>query len=315
MSAPILSIVSAVYDKARHLPVLLDNLRGQADFGGEVEFVFADDASTDGSADLLEAEARTDPRIRLLRNAENRGPAIRLNQAAAAARGRWLLPVDADDRLSANAVAVFLKVAQEREVDLVFARSKRGAEPRDLPAAPRVTLTDDPMLLAAKRRIVRMGYLALAEIWREAGGADEGIFIQDQSLPLRLGSVARRAAYIEHTAYWLSTRDDTSLSRNTAQQHHDRFILMSRMLDLDLPGATRQAIERQRVSAWWKMNRYGTNGRADALVAYLGNRMFRRGLSLHQRARAEADFAALEGVRRIPDQMEEPDRVASRAHS
>ena len=146
-----------------------------------------------------------------------------------------------------------------------------------------------------------MGYLVRATIWREAGGADEGIFIQDQSLPLRLGAVARRAAYIEHTAYWLSARDDASLSKNTAQQHHDRFILMSRMLDLDLPDATRDAIERQRVSAWWKMHRYGTNGRADALLAYLGNRGFRQGLSPRQLARAEADFAALEGVRRIAD--------------
>jgi glycosyltransferase involved in cell wall biosynthesis len=111
MSEPMLSVISAVYNKARYLPALLQNLREQTGMAGAVEYVFADDVSTDGSADLLEAEAARDPRIRVIRNAENAGPSIRFNQAAEAARGSWLLPVDPDDRLSRNAAAVFLKVA------------------------------------------------------------------------------------------------------------------------------------------------------------------------------------------------------------
>ena len=298
MSAPVLSVISAVYDKVGYLPALLANLRAQADVGGDVEFVFADDASTDGSADWLDAEAQRDPRIRLIRNTENVGPAIRFNQAAAAARGAWLLPVDADDRLSGNAAAMFLDIAGERNADLVFARSKRGAEPQDIPVNPSVAISDDPLLLAATRKIVRMGYLVRAQTWRQAGGADERVFIQDQSLPLRLGAAAGRAAFVDHVAYWLSAQESTNLSTNTAQQHHDRFLSMAHMLDHEIGDAERRAIERQMISAWWKMIRDSGGGCRAAGLAYIANRVAKRGLSSRQMTRARAAFAALQNVRR-----------------
>lgn len=303
MTAPVLSVISAVYNKVDHLPGMLDSLRKQTDFGGEMEFVFADDASIDGSVEWLEREAARDTRIRVLRNERNAGPAIRFNQAAAAARGAWFLPVDPDDGLSVNAMAVFLRVAHRHQADLVFARSQRGGEPRDLPADPRVVVSTDPLLLAATRKIVRMGYLVAATTWRAAGGADERVFIQDQSLPLRLGAAAQRVAYLEHVAYWLSPQDETSLSRHTAQQHHDRFFSMAHMLERDLPDPARRAIERQMISAWWKMHRDSGGGLLDALPAYLGSRMLGRGLSAPNRMRAQDAFSSLPGIRRP-----EPDR-------
>jgi len=298
MTAPVLSVITAVYDKARYLPALLQNLREQADFGGNVEFVFADDSSTDGSADWLEAEAARDSRIRVIRNTGNLGPAIRFNQAAAMALGEWLLPVDADDRLSGNAASVFLWVARDRDADLVFARSVRGAEPEDIPVEPTVTVSDTPLLAIATRKIVRMGYLARAETWREAGGADERVFIQDQSLPLRLGAIAQRAAFIEHVAYWLSVQDGNSLSINTVQQHHDRFLTMAHMLDRDLAVSERRVIEAQMISAWWKLHRDIGGGYGGALPAYLLNRITGRALSPGQREQARMTFAALPNVRR-----------------
>jgi len=167
-----------------------------------------------------------------------------------------------------------------------------------LPADLRMTISEQPLLFTATRKIVRMGYLVRAQIWRAAGGADEQVFIQDQSLPLRLAAAARRAVYLEHTAYWLSAREEASLSKNTMQQHHDRFVSMAHMLDRDLAPLTRHAIERQMVSAWWKIHRDAGGGRFDALPAYLSNRVLGRGLSDRQLARARVAFAALPGVRR-----------------
>jgi len=298
MTAPVFSVISAVYDKVRYLPALLQNLREQTGVGDAVEFIFADDASTDGSAEWLKAEAARDPRIRVIGNTRNLGPAIRFNQAAAAARGEWLLPIDADDRLSGNAVAVFLKLARERNADLVFARSARGSDPRDIPPNPTVIVSDDPLLFVATRKIVRMGYLTRMETWRDAGGADERVFIQDQSLPLRLGAVARHAVFIDHIAYWLSAQESTNLSINTLQQHHDRFLSMAHMLDRDLPCPVRGVIEGQMISAWWKMHRDTGGGYLSAMPAYLANRITGRRLSLRQMARARTAFATLPNVRR-----------------
>lgn len=294
-----LSYISAVYNKAQYLPQLLQNLRDQTGIAEDVEFVFADDASTDASVTILDDAAKSDPRIRVLHNQENRGPAIRFNQAAQAAQGEWLLPVDPDDRLSPNAAASFLRVAADTGADLVFARNKRGKEPQPLPNDLQISVSDTPLLMAATRKIVRMGYLARTETWHAARGADEKVFIQDQSLPLRLGHEARIAAYIDDVAYWLSTADSQNLSQNKMQQHHDRYATMAHMLARpDIPDDARRAIEGQMISACVKARRSGAKGFSFAWPAYLLNRALGRSMSPAQQTRARMAFDALPNIRR-----------------
>lgn len=60
------------------------------------EIVFIDDGSRDGSAELLDAMALEDPRIRVLRFRSNRGKAEALNLAFAEARGDVIVTMDAD---------------------------------------------------------------------------------------------------------------------------------------------------------------------------------------------------------------------------
>ncbi|HJZ59600.1 MAG TPA: glycosyltransferase, partial [Gemmataceae bacterium] len=72
------------------------------------EVVVVDNGSSDGAADMVEAEF---PQVMLIRNRENRGFSTANNQAAAAARGRYLFFLNNDTVVPANTLRQFLEFA------------------------------------------------------------------------------------------------------------------------------------------------------------------------------------------------------------
>jgi glycosyltransferase involved in cell wall biosynthesis len=91
---PAVSVLLPVRDARRTLPACLRSLRGQTLRDHEV--IAVDDGSADGSGELLEAFARRDPRLRVVRTPP-RGLVAALNAALAHARGSLLARMDADD--------------------------------------------------------------------------------------------------------------------------------------------------------------------------------------------------------------------------
>jgi teichuronic acid biosynthesis glycosyltransferase TuaG len=92
---PSVSIVTPVYNAARWLPETLASVQAQT--FTDWEHLLVDDCSTDNSAPIIEAAARQDPRVRLLRTPYNMGPSRARNLALDAARGRFVALLDADD--------------------------------------------------------------------------------------------------------------------------------------------------------------------------------------------------------------------------
>lgn len=87
------------------------------------EILVLDDQSEDQTAEIVLALRRRYPQVRLLRGEPLppnwHGKAYACAQLAAAARGEWLLFVDADAVLAPGCVSVALRQAQERKADLL----------------------------------------------------------------------------------------------------------------------------------------------------------------------------------------------------
>lgn len=90
---PLLSFIVLSYNYERYIGRTLESILAQTvqDF----EIVVVDDCSRDKSIEVIRSYG--DPRIRLLVNEHNIGGAASYNRAVEAARGEWLVNLDADD--------------------------------------------------------------------------------------------------------------------------------------------------------------------------------------------------------------------------
>jgi glycosyltransferase involved in cell wall biosynthesis len=94
---PELSVVIPVYNEEPNLPHLWPELRDVLEslrVGYEV--IFVDDGSQDNSAELIRGFRETDPRVRLVRLKVNAGETAATAAGFEAARGRWIVTMDAD---------------------------------------------------------------------------------------------------------------------------------------------------------------------------------------------------------------------------
>jgi dolichol-phosphate mannosyltransferase len=94
---PDLSVVIPVYNEEENLPWLWAELRPVLEgLGLAFEAVFVDDGSQDRSAEIIRAFRDDDPRVRLVRLKTNAGETAATDAGFAAARGRWVVTMDAD---------------------------------------------------------------------------------------------------------------------------------------------------------------------------------------------------------------------------
>lgn len=262
-AAPDVSFILPVYNKAAALPYFFASLLAQqGQFSGEV--IFIDDASTDSSRSVLDGFAAKHDFVRVIANDTNAGPAIRLNQGAAQAQGKYLALFDCDELLAPDAVTVMLDLARDHDADMVHGKGRKTDVPIEQARAGMigsnidVKTFDDVLGRILGRGMVRMTWLVERILFEQAGGCDPDVFIQDESLPLRLSLRARRVIDADMV---VTTIPDAGnhLSANKMQQHHDRFLTYANFLRAhpEIAPDKRRKIFGKCISAARKAKRYG----------------------------------------------------------
>ncbi|MCF0219244.1 MAG: glycosyltransferase family 2 protein [Muribaculaceae bacterium] len=116
---PKVSVIVPVYNTRNVLGQCLDSLMAQT--YANVEFVFVDDASTDGSAELLAQCASQHPEreINIIHLPQNRGRAYARNCGMDHATGDFLAFCDSDDWVEPTMIEACVNCALEQEADIV----------------------------------------------------------------------------------------------------------------------------------------------------------------------------------------------------
>jgi len=113
---PSISIITATYNAAAHLPGLIESVRQQSD--RNVEWIVIDGASEDGTLDLIKGASDV---ITDYLSEPDFGIFHALNKGIQRASGDYYLVVGADDRLDPMAIAHYKRAAAETKADIICA--------------------------------------------------------------------------------------------------------------------------------------------------------------------------------------------------
>ena len=123
MSGPLLTIVMASYNAERLIATSIDSVIGQT--FEDWELIIVDDASTDATVDVIADAQRRDPRIRLVAQDTNRGPAHARNVALDHARGELIAFIDSDDIWYPEKTVKQMAVMNLHQADIAYTAYKR----------------------------------------------------------------------------------------------------------------------------------------------------------------------------------------------
>ncbi len=112
---PLVSIITPSWNVEGLIEETIRSVQSQT--FADWELLIADDRSTDSTPAIIAAIGKRDPRVKLIRQARNGGPALARQASIDAAQGRYLAFLDSDD--------LWLPGKLERQ--LAFAKAKQAA--------------------------------------------------------------------------------------------------------------------------------------------------------------------------------------------
>lgn len=115
---PKVSVIIPVYNTEQWLEECIDSVSKQT--YQDLEIICIDDSSTDGSSDLLKANALKDNRIKIVTLEKNSGLASVRNIGMDLAKGEYIYFVDSDDSIQMNTIERLYNISTSYLLDVVY---------------------------------------------------------------------------------------------------------------------------------------------------------------------------------------------------
>ncbi|MDR1331939.1 MAG: glycosyltransferase [Tannerella sp.] len=192
---PLVSVVIPVYNAAEFLEETLRSVLASA--YPNVEIVLVDDGSTDGSAAIAARYAARYARIHFLSQA-NAGAAAARNRAVDAAKGEYILPVDADDRISAEYISLAVEALHGHpDVKAVYAEAEFFGDRSGKWQLPPFSLR-----LLARRNMIPVCGMYRKDDWAKAGGYRTDVGREDWVFWISILKDGGRAVRLNHVGLY-----------------------------------------------------------------------------------------------------------------
>ncbi|UQX01142.1 glycosyltransferase family 2 protein [Streptomyces sp. RerS4] len=297
---PAVSVVVIAYNDAGLVGEAVASALAQGPVVAEV--IAVDDASSDGTAGVLDALAAAHPRVKVVHRASNSGGCgTPRNDGIAAARSPYVLFLDSDDVLPPGAVDALVRAAEEHRAPVTVGACVRRELPegRDVPWLPGLYTPGDVIERPADRPELVRDTLCVNKLYarafldKHAIRFPDGRFVyEDFVFTSRVLAAAPRIAVIGDLVYvWhvrrRAARVSISLARADVANWRSRVeahrtasrtlaeaspelgrACQAKFLDYDLRMYLRElAADPEYRAAWWTLTRDYLAGFAEADIA------------------------------------------------
>ena len=233
------SIIIPVYNARRYLRQTAGDLLRQS--FREIEVIFVDDGSTDGTGRILDRLAEKDERVRVLHTI-NGGTACARNTGLRAASGEYLMFMDDDDRITRSHVQEYVSAIDESDADIVMGGYRRLAPDGSVLFTRRLVRSrgQDEAVYQEPSWRAYINISPWAKIYRrsfvEACGARflEYPYGEDLYFQMRLLSANPKTAYSSSVSYgWVDRKESTSNTIHKGiREEADIFPMLEQVLEV-----------------------------------------------------------------------------------
>ncbi len=207
---PLVSVIVPLYNAAPYITEAMESI--VASSYRPLEVVVVNDGSKDDSLSVAQAFAKLHPEVRVF-DQPNAGVSAARNHAIREAQGTYILPVDADDRISPDYIAKAVE-AMKPDVRVVGCRAEYfGAKEGEwkLPAY-------SPALLA-RRNMIHVSSLFRKADWQQVGGfCEQDIYREDWDFWLSVMELGGTYVRLDETGLYYRVLPVSRRSKAKAQK-------------------------------------------------------------------------------------------------
>lgn len=207
LNRPLVSIIMPVHNAEAYLGDSIASALGQT--YDNFELICFNDASTDRSLEVLRGYASQDARVRVIDSEVNVGPGGGRNRAIKAAKGQYLIYLDADDRLTPRTLETCVDAALRHGSEAVFFDYRRfvsdGPDTQTVSplGADAAALEGDALRLRILERTTSIwtAMYARSVITGNDLYFPEGVLYEDNAVGLAFQTIARNPVKLNEVLY------------------------------------------------------------------------------------------------------------------
>lgn len=227
------SLVICAYNAERYFQECLESVSDQSVL--PTELIIVDDGSTDATGAMADAYASSHAFCRVL-HGQNEGLLLARRRGLSQCQGDYVMFLDSDDALRADAIETALRAALDNSADIVLFRAsgKRDFSPTNLPPKPcrGVYKGHDELrsiILAGNvnsmwGKLFRRGLFDMDTSYSSYSGLMHG---EDLLQLLPVFGAANTVAVIDEWLYYYRPNESSSTSSYKVAQRHDCFAVLN----------------------------------------------------------------------------------------